>query len=49
MTEIRTIGVVGAGTMGHGIARVASVSSFAVPLVDAGQPGRKSGRGFYSY
>ena len=35
MAEIQTIGVVGAGTMGHGIAQVAAVSGFRVVLVDA--------------
>jgi 3-hydroxybutyryl-CoA dehydrogenase len=33
--EIRTIGVVGAGTMGHGIAQVAAQSGYEVILVDA--------------
>jgi 3-hydroxybutyryl-CoA dehydrogenase len=34
MPEIRTIGVVGAGTMGHGIAQVAAASGYATILVD---------------
>jgi 3-hydroxybutyryl-CoA dehydrogenase len=35
MQAIRTIGVVGAGTMGHGITQVAAVSGFDVVMVDA--------------
>jgi len=34
MSEIQKIGVVGAGTMGHGIAQVAAGSGFDVTLVD---------------
>jgi 3-hydroxybutyryl-CoA dehydrogenase len=34
MHEIRLIGVVGAGTMGHGIAQVAAQSEYGVVLVD---------------
>ncbi|HZF12234.1 MAG TPA: 3-hydroxybutyryl-CoA dehydrogenase [Thermoanaerobaculia bacterium] len=34
MAEIRTIGVVGAGTMGHGIAQVAAQTGYDVVLVD---------------
>lgn len=34
MTDIRRIGVVGAGTMGHGIAQVSAVSGYDVVLVD---------------
>jgi len=34
MSEIRRIGVVGAGTMGHGIAQVAAGTGFEVTLVD---------------
>jgi 3-hydroxybutyryl-CoA dehydrogenase len=32
MDSIRTIGVVGAGTMGHGIAQVAAQSGYQVTL-----------------
>ncbi len=35
MASIKTIGVVGAGTMGHGIAQVAAQSGYEVILVDA--------------
>jgi len=35
MSRIQNIGVVGAGTMGHGIAQVAAQSGFRVILVDA--------------
>ncbi len=35
MQSIETIGVVGAGTMGHGIAQVAAQSGYQVVLVDA--------------
>jgi len=35
MHEIQSIGVVGAGTMGHGIAQVAAQSGYGVVLVDA--------------
>ncbi len=35
MKSIHTIGVVGAGTMGHGIAQVAAQSGYEVVLVDA--------------
>ena len=34
MTEIRTVGVVGAGTMGHGISQVAAAAGFDVHLAD---------------
>jgi 3-hydroxybutyryl-CoA dehydrogenase len=34
MTDIRKIGVIGAGTMGHGIAQVAAASGYEVTLVD---------------
>jgi 3-hydroxybutyryl-CoA dehydrogenase len=36
--EIRTIGVVGAGTMGNGIAQVFAQAGFDVQLVDVAQP-----------
>jgi 3-hydroxybutyryl-CoA dehydrogenase len=36
MSEIQTVGVVGAGTMGHGIAQVAAMSGFRTRLYDVG-------------
>ena len=42
--EIRTIGVVGAGTMGHGIAQVAAQSGYEVILVDAVPEALERGR-----
>jgi 3-hydroxybutyryl-CoA dehydrogenase len=36
--DIKTIGVIGAGTMGNGIAQVFAQSGFMVRLVDVGQP-----------
>jgi 3-hydroxybutyryl-CoA dehydrogenase len=35
MSDIRTVGVIGAGTMGHGIAQVAAVAGWDVALHDA--------------
>ncbi|HWP49619.1 MAG TPA: 3-hydroxybutyryl-CoA dehydrogenase [Candidatus Limnocylindrales bacterium] len=37
MTEIKKIGVIGAGTMGHGIAQICAVSGYEVTLVDITQ------------
>ncbi|WP_246981792.1 3-hydroxyacyl-CoA dehydrogenase family protein [Halorientalis marina] len=37
LTDIDTIGVVGAGTMGHGIAQVAAISGYDVVLRDIGR------------
>ncbi len=42
--EIHTIGVVGAGTMGHGIAQVAAQSGYDVVLVDAAPAALERGR-----
>src|SRR5689334_6302753 len=36
--EIKTVGVVGAGTMGNGIAQVFAQAGFTVRLVDLAQP-----------
>src|SRR5690242_7217027 len=36
--QIKTVGVVGAGTMGNGIAQVFAQSGFQVRLVDVAQP-----------
>src|SRR5436305_6804046 len=44
MDSIRTIGVVGAGTMGHGIAQVAAQSGYKVTLVDAVPAALERGR-----
>jgi 3-hydroxybutyryl-CoA dehydrogenase len=41
---IRTIGVVGAGTMGHGIAQVAAMAGLAVVLVDSAPAALERGR-----
>ncbi len=44
MEPIKTIGVVGAGTMGHGIAQVAAQSGYEVILVDAVPEALERGR-----
>jgi 3-hydroxybutyryl-CoA dehydrogenase len=44
MESIKTIGVVGAGTMGHGIAQVAAQSGYEVVLVDAVPEALERGR-----
>jgi 3-hydroxybutyryl-CoA dehydrogenase len=44
MDPIRTIGVVGAGTMGHGIAQVAAQSGYQVTLVDVVPAALERGR-----
>jgi 3-hydroxybutyryl-CoA dehydrogenase len=44
MDSIQTIGVVGAGTMGHGIAQVAAQSGYQVTLVDAVPAALERGR-----
>ena len=35
MTAVRRVAVVGAGTMGHGIAHVAALAGFAVSITDS--------------
>ncbi|MDH4350994.1 MAG: 3-hydroxyacyl-CoA dehydrogenase NAD-binding domain-containing protein, partial [Gemmatimonadota bacterium] len=35
MNEIRRVAVIGAGTMGHGIAQVAALAGWDVTLTDA--------------
>lgn len=44
MSEIRNVGVVGAGTMGHGIAQVAAQAGFDVRLVDVDREALERGR-----
>jgi 3-hydroxybutyryl-CoA dehydrogenase len=44
MPEIHKIGVVGAGTMGHGIAQVAAQSGYVVKLVDVSAEALERGR-----
>ena len=44
MDSIRTIGIVGAGTMGHGIAQVAAQSGYQVILVDVVPAALERGR-----
>lgn len=43
MSEIRTVAVVGAGAMGHGIAQVAAVAGCAVRLADAAAGAARAG------
>src|SRR5207247_2598330 len=43
--QIKTIGVIGAGTMGNGIAQVFAQSGFSVRLVDVAQPMLDRARG----
>jgi 3-hydroxybutyryl-CoA dehydrogenase len=43
--DIRTVGVIGAGTMGNGIAQVFAQSGFTVKLVDVAQPMLDRARG----
>jgi 3-hydroxybutyryl-CoA dehydrogenase len=42
---IKTVGVIGAGTMGNGIAQVFAQSGFSVTLVDVAQPMLDRARG----
>ena len=38
MTQIKRVGVIGAGTMGNGIAQVFTQAGYAVRLIDAAAP-----------
>ena len=38
-TEIRTLGIVGSGAMGRGIAQIAALGGLTVRLYDTNQPG----------
>jgi 3-hydroxyacyl-CoA dehydrogenase len=44
MTEIRQIAVLGAGTMGHGIAHAAIAAGYATRLYDVSGPALAKGR-----
>jgi len=43
MTEFRTIGVIGAGQMGNGIARVSALAGYDVVITDVSQPALEKG------
>ncbi|WP_029461379.1 3-hydroxybutyryl-CoA dehydrogenase [Serpentinimonas barnesii] len=43
MSEIQTVGIVGAGTMGHGIAQVCALNGVAVVLVDISEAAVQKG------
>src|ERR1700755_3121896 len=43
LEEIRTVAVIGAGTMGHGIAHVAALAGLQVHLYDAMRGGAQAG------
>ena len=45
MADIRQVGVIGAGTMGNGIAQVFAQSGYAVTLIDAVAPALDRARG----
>src|SRR5258708_22458081 len=45
MLSIKTVGVIGAGTMGNGIAQVFAQSGFSVRLVDVAEPMLDRARG----
>jgi 3-hydroxybutyryl-CoA dehydrogenase len=45
MTQIKRVGVIGAGTMGNGIAQVFATAGYEVQLVDAVEPALERARG----
>jgi 3-hydroxybutyryl-CoA dehydrogenase len=49
MTSAQTIGVIGAGTMGNGIAQVCALAGLSVVMLDLDEERVTRGRGFHTY